>query len=68
MQKHTVSLTDNEFRLFQMIRGTDQTGKIKNDLIEVFIRQIELFSGFTAGKSEKKWLQLHSIAVGELRR
>ena len=57
MQKHTINLTDKEFQLFHLIRGADEINKRKDDLIEIFIKQIELFSKITADKPKKKWLQ-----------
>ncbi len=57
MHEHIVNLTDQEFRLFQLIRKTDEINQRKDDLLEMFIRQIELFSEITAYKPKKKWLQ-----------
>jgi len=57
MQKHTVNLTDKEFRLFQLIQKSSESNERKDDLIEIFIRQIELFSETDTYKPKKKWLQ-----------
>lgn len=57
MQEYAVNLTDREFRLFQLIRRSDEINKTKDELLDIFIRQIELFSEITDYKPKIKWLQ-----------
>jgi hypothetical protein len=57
MQEHVVNLTNQEFRLFQLIRSADEINQRKDDLLEMFIRQMELISEITSHKPKKEWLQ-----------
>ena len=43
MQEHTITLQDNEYRLFQAIQKIGQDKKKREDLIETLIRQLEAF-------------------------
>ena len=58
IQESAVKLTNNELKLFQSIRKIDWNSKLKNDLIEEFIQQVEGLPQIRTGRKGKKWLQV----------
>ena len=58
IQESAVKLTNNELKLFQSIRKIAWNSKLKNDLIEEFIQQVEGLPRIRSGRKGKKWLQV----------
>lgn len=58
MQKHTVTLQDDEFRLFRKIRDMNQDSKAKKRLIEKLVQEIEDFLASYPLEEMNKWLQV----------
>ncbi len=58
MQEHTVTLQEDEFKLFQRIRNMSWDSKTKKRLIEELIQQIEEFFSLRSSKKTIKWLQV----------